>query len=136
MYSDIFQIKNGLVREGLFSAGSKRVFERDVNNPEIIERMSNQFKYRSSSTSFYNETSDGPDYVNLNGVLQWYQQHFKKEDGSFLLPYTPFTVMRNLMAMANHRGIVLSADKGEDNVDFYNGLKNPFIATHGSFSIT
>jgi len=50
---DVFQVEQGVLKEGLISVGSKKGHEPDPLDPEIIKRFENQFRYREIGPDYY-----------------------------------------------------------------------------------
>lgn len=132
---DIFQVDDGLLKEGLISVGSKRLEEPDPLDPEIIKRFDNQFQYNKISADFY-KGEDG-DEVHLQRILNWYHRSFEKcnSGASILLPIGALRALRRLTGLSNGRVLVISGDKGNNHPEQFKGLMDPHIAVHGSFSV-
>jgi len=81
--------------------------------------------------------SDG---MHFERILAWYRDFFGKSDpakvgASILFPIGAMRAMHNLSAMSEGRAVVISGDKGNNNVEQFRGLMDPHIAVHGSFSL-
>ena len=135
LYHDIFQVRDGTLCEGLVSTGSTKESEPDPLDPEIIKRLSNEYKYVPISTDYYNN-EDG-DEKHFQRILKWYLDYFgpMSEGGSILVPIGALRALRRLSRFANGRGIVISGDKGNNNPEQFIGIMDPHIAVHGSFSL-
>jgi hypothetical protein len=142
LYHDLFQVDNGILKEGLVSVGSKRAEEPDPLDPEIIKRLSNQFKYEPvDENSFY-----GVDRPHHNNILKWYRQFYdtpQSTGATLLVPIGALTALETLSALVcparDGEGggglVVLSGDKGNNHPEHFRGLSDPHIAIHGSFSV-
>ena len=137
LYHDIFQIsQKGALTEGLVSVGSKRAEEPDILDPEIIQRLNLRFRYIPIETSYYGTTEeeDAPHFVR---IFDWYKDYFtgSADGASILVPIGAMRALRRLLRFSGGRGLVLSADKGNNNPDQFHGQSDPHIAVHGSFSM-
>lgn len=135
LYHDIFQVDNGILKEGLVSTGSKWAEEPDPLEPDIIGRLDNLYKYEEIGTDYYN--SEEGDEEHLARILQWYLDYFKdnSQGASVLVPIGALRALRRLTALTGDRAIVISGDKGNNNPDQFAGLMDPHLAVHGSFSL-
>jgi len=107
LYHDIFQVQDGVLKEGLISVGSKAESEPDPLEPSIIQRLENHYKYNSIDTDYYKE-EDG-DEATLRRVLSWYQNYFSQEShpagASMLIPIGTLRALRRLGNFSNGRGM-------------------------------
>ncbi|KAJ1440604.1 hypothetical protein B484DRAFT_391199 [Ochromonadaceae sp. CCMP2298] len=135
LYHDIFQIEQGVLKEGLVSTGSKHSEEPDPLDPEIIGRLENQYRYVETDPSYYQSEEGDEKYIRR--VLQWYTEYFKDRPGgaSILLPIGALRALRRLSFFSGGRALVISGDKGNNNPEQFAGLMDPHIAVHGSFSL-
>mmetsp|Transcript_68258 Transcript_68258/g.134168 ORF Transcript_68258/g.134168 Transcript_68258/m.134168 type:complete len:630 (+) Transcript_68258:26-1915(+) len=135
LYHDIFQIDNGSLKEGLISVGSKHTEEPDPLDPEIIQRLENEYRYVDIEPTYYQ--SEEGDEKPIRRVLQWYLEHFKDNarGASILLPIGALRALRRLSLFSNGRALVISGDKGNNSPEQFTGLMDPHIAVHGSFSL-
>lgn len=85
LYHDIFQVEEGVLKEGLVSTGSKRAEgeEPDPLDPEIIGRLDNEYKYtRIDACTYYPEEEGDEPYIRR--ILKWYNEYYKENSqGSF-----------------------------------------------------
>lgn len=135
LYHDIFQVDQGLLKEGLVSVGSKHSEEADPLDPEIIGRLDNCYKYVDIDSSYY--VDEEGDEKHLNRILKWYKENFKNntKGASILLPIGALRALRRLSFFSSGRALVISGDKGNNNPEQFVGLMDPHIAVHGSFSL-
>jgi hypothetical protein len=135
LYHDIFQIDNGALKEGLISVGSKHSEEPDPLDPEIIQRLENQYRYVEIDPAYY--TEEEGDEKAIRRVLQWYLEYFRHNPrgASILLPIGALRALRRLSFFSNGRALVISGDKGNNSPEQFAGLMDPHIAVHGSFSL-
>jgi len=135
LYHDIFQIDNGVLKEGLISVGSKHSEEPDPLDPEIIQRLENQYRYVDIDPAYYLEEEG--DEKEIRRVLKWYLEYFKDNvrGASVLLPIGALRALRRLSFFSNGRALVISGDKGNNSPEQFSGLMDPHIAVHGSFSL-
>ncbi|GMI10455.1 hypothetical protein TrVE_jg3987 [Triparma verrucosa] len=137
---DIFQVKDGDLKEGLISVGSSRKEEPDPLDPEIIKNFNNLYKYENIEPNYYSKGEDEDDGIHLERILAWYKDYFGSNDpsgigASVLFPIGALRALKHLSAMSKGRAFVISGDKGNNNVDQFRGLMDPHIAVHGSFSL-
>mmetsp|Transcript_21957 Transcript_21957/g.36774 ORF Transcript_21957/g.36774 Transcript_21957/m.36774 type:complete len:635 (-) Transcript_21957:213-2117(-) len=135
LYHDIFQISDGVLKEGLVSVGSKHGEEPDPLDPEIIGRLENEYRYVDIDPSYYKDEQGDEKYIRR--VLKWYLEYFKENarGASVLLPIGAMRALRQLSFFSNGRALVISGDKGNNNPEQFSGLMDPHIAVHGSFSL-
>lgn len=135
LYHDIFQIEDGILKEGLVSVGSKNAVEPDPLEPEIIGRLDNHYRYDPIDSNYYN--NEEGDEKHLRRILTWYQEYFKTAatGASILVPIGALRALRHLGTFSNGRALVISGDKGNNNPEQFTGLMDPHIAVHGSFSL-
>jgi hypothetical protein len=136
LYHDIFQVDEGVLKEGLISVGTKRADEPDPLDPEIIQRMDNRFMYKPMSPVSYYSAEEG-DEEHFMRILAWYQDCYKNSaaGASLLLPVGAMRALRRLGAISNNKMLVISGDKGNNHPEQFVGLMDPHIALHGSFSL-
>lgn len=132
LYHDLFQVEDGMLKEGLISVGSKKSVEPDPLDPEIIKRLANLYKYEPIDESFY-----GDDKPHLNNILKWYHEYYDpaSSGATVLVPIGALSAIERLSALSSNRLVVLSGDKGNSNPDHFRGVSDPHIAVHGSFSV-
>lgn len=160
---DFFQVQDGVLMEGLVSVGYRR--ENDCENEiqininstqdgtsklssqitttEIIENLDNEYKYQPIDVHYYESDSTYIDSNTMMNILSWYHQYFqiedeetrRKVDASFLLPIGFLKALENLTALTNGEAFVLTGDKGIVHPDRFQGLQEPHLAKHGSFSV-
>ncbi|KAH7463710.1 uncharacterized protein KRP23_12904 [Phytophthora ramorum] len=132
LYHDLFQVSEGVLKEGLVSVGSKRAEEPDPLDPEIIKRLSNNFKYEQIDETYYGEAKP-----HCNNILKWYHEYFDpaSSGATILVPIGALTAIERLAALSKNGLVALSGDKGNNNPDHFRGVSDPHIAVHGSFSV-
>jgi tetratricopeptide (TPR) repeat protein len=135
LYHDIFQVSEGQLKEGLVSTGSKSSTEPDPLDPEIIKRLSNEYKYVPIAENYY--SAEEGDEFHLAQILKWYRDYFatNPEGASILVPIGALRALRRLSKFSSGRAVVISGDKGNNNPEQFVGLMDPHIAVHGSFSL-
>jgi hypothetical protein len=65
------------LKEGLVSVGSKNPEEPDPLNPDIIDRLENEYKYLPISPSDY-YPDEGEDVPIIRRILKWYKDYYQK----------------------------------------------------------
>jgi hypothetical protein len=117
------------------SVGSNNEVEPDPLNPDIIQRLDNEYQYNPITPNYYKEEEG--DEVHFQRILNWYLDTFKENNqgASILLPVGAMRALRRLGALSDHRALVISGDKGNNNPEQFVGLMDPHIAVHGSFSL-
>lgn len=160
---DVFQVRDGVLMEGLVSVGYNR--ENDSENEtqmnalpmqdgisklssqtstmEIIENLDNEYKYQPIDVNYYGSENEYVDTDAMTSILTWYRQYFQvvdeetrqKLDASFLIPIGFLKALQNLTALSAGEAFVLTGDKGIIHPDRFQGLQEPHLAKHGSFSV-
>jgi len=142
---DIFQIEDGILKEGLVSVGVE-VGARGDGNAMVIDSISNEYKYGEVGTDYYDNFVPPSERPHMSQILSWYQQYFKsvpenheeefslKNGASFTLPNGFFIALTNLTSLSNGRALIIAGDKGTSNPQRMRGLSDPHLAFHGSFS--
>eukprot|EP00597_Dinobryon_sp_UTEXLB2267_P005946 CAMPEP_0170080272 /NCGR_PEP_ID=MMETSP0019_2-20121128/16458_1 /TAXON_ID=98059 /ORGANISM="Dinobryon sp., Strain UTEXLB2267" /LENGTH=585 /DNA_ID=CAMNT_0010294173 /DNA_START=177 /DNA_END=1934 /DNA_ORIENTATION=- len=135
--SDIFHIQRGVLKEGLVSTGSTLNESADPLNPAIIERLSNQYRYKATTASYYNH-EEGEE-ANWRWMLTWYLDHFSASsaasDATVMIPVGAIRALRRLTALSSQRSLVLSGDKGNSGLESFKGLFDVDLSVDGSFSV-
>ena len=141
---DVYQIDNGILKEGLISVGVKdsnslRIGTEnnfDTNDPEIIHKLWNEYEYKQVNTDHYSNLVDEDDSIHFSRILSWYERYFKESNGaSLLIPIGFLSAIRHLSDLSDGKALVITGDKGNSNPDYFCGKANPHMALHGSFSL-
>lgn len=147
LYHDHFCVRDGELLEGQISAGSMENEESDHLNPEIIERMNNIYRLVPTRPDGQYRLKEGEEedqeWLHREWLLQWYQDWYAStnQDACFLLPIGAMRAVRRLSALARTsptaggRALLITADKGNANLQSFLGLSEPSIGLHGSFSM-
>ncbi|GBG28841.1 Hsp70-Hsp90 organizing protein 1 [Hondaea fermentalgiana] len=157
--ADAYRVKDGVLSHGLLTVKTATV-ERDRTDPAILNRFSPHWEWDPVSLAGRSErskdqqdeqaqqqqeqrqnnpesTPDETDSI-CHEILAWYAAHFGKTDASFLLPTQSLRCLDRLRSLSRTgRLMVLSGDKGQSTTISLrqNGLCDPHIAVHGSFSL-
>lgn len=161
MSVDVFRIQNNILQEGHVSVLSKQE-ETDPNNPSILTRMVNQYSYKpkyergknlSKYVKYYGLIVENPDVPydqqvpiyrgaeKYDRILDYYYNYFSNNDaksllgGTVIFPITVLNCLDKLGRLSNYKLTILSGDKGSSDISTFEGLKDPFIAQHGSISM-
>lgn len=160
---DFFQVQDGVLMEGLVSVAYRRENDSEneiqmnidltqdeaskstskISTTEIIENIDNEYKYQPIDVNYYDTDSSYIDANTMMNILAWYRQYFqvddeeigRKIDASFLFPIGFFKALHNLTALTTGEAFVLTGDKGIIHPDSFQGLQEPHLAKHGSFSV-
>lgn len=128
--ADAFRVKSGELCEGFLSVRTASE-ECDKTDPTILNRFTPQWSWRPAAL-------DGSRNSIETAMLSWYSKHFDKVDASFLIPTQSFRCLDRIRSLSRTgRIMLLSGDKGQSNTISLqqNGLSDPHIAIHGSFSL-
>lgn len=141
--NDAFQVEKGVMKEGLISLGVKEnsssVDEKgnlDLDDPDIINNFWNEYKYNPISTDYYSSLVHQDDAPHCSRILSWYENYYTDSEGaSLLIPIGFLNTIRHLSDISSGKAIIITGDKGNSNPDYFQGLSDPHIAVHGSFSL-
>jgi len=123
--ADAFQVRHGDLFEGQISVLTDGE-EIDRTDPAILNRFTAKWNWIEKKET------------NNNSLLQWYTKNLKSANASFLLSSKAFECLENLRRYSEKGHIVvISGDKGHASPISLcqNGLTDPHIAVHGSFSL-
>ena len=154
---DIFQVENGVLKEGLVSVHMQEVASEsdremdDTNGDRTMCSIQNEYKYQKIENQieeYYKNRVQPCDELHLARMLEWYQEYFapganpsknhshKTLDGaSLLIPIGFIKALRTLTDLSSGRALIITGDKGASNPNRFRGLTDPHIAYHGSFSV-
>jgi hypothetical protein len=123
---DAFWIKEGALQESLVTTASTRKEKDGLPDPETLKRVSTRYEQRPVEDDYYEDDV-------FNRILAAYRTRLG--DTSFLFPIGALKGIRNLMAMASGRMLLLSGDKGYTHEDELTVRADPQMALHGGFSM-
>ena len=160
---DIFQVEDGVLKEGLVSVRMQEVASEASDKEIDIDDTSghsthgtmcsiqNEYRYQTIEDQievYYKNRVQPCDELHLARMLKWYQDYFspganpstnsdrKTPDGaSLLIPIGFIKALRTLTDLSCGRALVITGDKGASNPNRFRGLTDPHIAFHGSFSV-
>jgi tetratricopeptide (TPR) repeat protein len=122
---DAFHVKNGHIQEALVRTTTSR--DNLVNKkPVDMEKLETSFEYQGLRNSHYKDE-------HLNAVLATYQELL--QNSTFLMPIGGIRSANSLGDISSHRFLVLSTDKGYTFPFELEGLGDPRVVFHGSFSM-
>lgn len=100
---DAYRIEGGTLKEGAVSVVSTEQ-EKDLSNPDILNRIRCKWEYRlvDNSKSPYESEEK-------NAILKYYENKLK--EASFLIPTGAIQFLENVKAMTNNNAIILVGDK-------------------------
>ena len=124
--NDAFKAQEGVLHELLISV-STSMENIDGSEVKSLDGLEHQF-----STSPINKLDYYGD-VALDAVLKFYQEQINK--GHFLIPITGLRALNKLASFSHNKLLLLASDKSFTSVDELEGLNEPYIAFHGSFSL-
>ncbi len=99
----------------------------DNMQPKDLSELDVSFKHQAMSKA----------YDDYNAPLCKVVDHYAKniKEGSFLIPVTGLRTLDNLNALAEHKTLVLTSDKGYSSFAEIEGRQDPSVVFHGSFSM-
>ena len=118
---DAFWVRAGNLHEGLVTTLSSRE-EPDLAEPELLTRLTTRYEQRPARSDYYDDEA-------MNRVLASYRSRLG--DTSFLFPIGALKGIRNLMALAGDRLLLLSGDKGYTHEDELIARGDPQRTLHG-----
>lgn len=122
---DAFHVKDGRIQEALVRTTTTR--DNVVNKkPVDMEKLETQFEYQGMRHAYYDD-------ARLDAVLSLYQELL--EESTFLIPIGGIRSLKSLGALCQDRFLVLSTDKGYTFPFELEGLNDPGVVFHGSFSM-
>ena len=123
---DFFKVDKQVLQDGLVSLSSKDGHEPEYKFREQIEDVKLHFAYARADRPRYNEPL-------LDRLLDFYRDF---DHASFLFPAMGLCCIDSLRAMSKGRMLLLTGDKAVTHIEELMGDKEPFVAHHGSFSVT
>eukprot|EP00823_Brevimastigomonas_motovehiculus_P004294 TRINITY_DN279_c0_g4_i1.p1 TRINITY_DN279_c0_g4~~TRINITY_DN279_c0_g4_i1.p1 ORF type:complete len:650 (-),score=90.45 TRINITY_DN279_c0_g4_i1:36-1985(-) len=127
---DAFHIVDGHLQEALVSLISPNSDEIDMTDPSLIGRCRQLWTYKLCSTDYYSGRQS-----DMNPLLKHLTSLDVLRNSTIIMPVGAFSCIRNLLALANNRLTILSADKAYIQAHEMKGFRHPHIALHGSFSM-
>ena len=97
----------------------------------MIKRLGCEWSYQEVDVETLPEPYAGDPA--LASVLQWYQGEV--EEASVLVPIGGLALLRNLLTLSKGRCMLLLGDKAYSKLSELEGVRDPHIALHGSFSL-
>ncbi len=122
---DFFRVQNGVLQEGFVSLSSEGG-EPEYETREQIKDVKLHFHYARADRPRYDEHT-------LEDLITFYSE---LDDCSVLFPIHGLRCLDSLNAMAKGRLLLLTADKASVHAEELAGDREPFVAHHGSFSVT
>lgn len=123
---DFFRVVRNHLQEGLVSLSSADGKEPEYKHREQIEDVKIDFHYATPARPYYPEPW-------LEELLDFYALF---PSVSFLFPAIGLKCIESLRAMAKNRMLLITGDKASTHIEQLQGNKEPFVAHHGSFSVT
>ncbi|PCI39412.1 MAG: hypothetical protein COB50_01190 [Thiotrichales bacterium] len=125
---DIFHADDNEVEEVLVRLKTDESNIQD-GKPVELTGLKTSFKYREIEDDNYYD-----DKI-CNDILDFYAKNLKKST-TFLMPVGAFHCIRTLGKISNNNLMIISTDKGYSDLKTLDGLGDPHIAFHGSFSMS
>lgn len=122
---DSFTIRNGKLHELLFSLSTDKNNIK-ANKPVDMEQLTVDYNIKEVSSSYYGDP-------HIDSILEEYKN--KLQDSSILFPIGSFNAIKLLRKLANDKLLIISTDKGYNNLETLDRLGYPSILFHGSFSL-
>ncbi len=129
---DLFKAKGGKILEGRVTLSieeNENTKGLSAGDPAIINYLKTSFDY----VSVQNIENYYPDFIELNALVNSYAQLF--EDIPFLFPSGAFYAIRYFTKLSKGRLLILAGDQGRCTEKQLQGMHEPYISRHGSFSI-
>jgi hypothetical protein len=126
---DGFRINSGELQRAFVSISLGHSEEPgDPTNPDILRTMEPQWTYSAvdPAEDFFNDPA-------MNELVTYYTTRF--QNASFLIPVGGLTMCKALTSLSNDRLLLLIGDKGYSAEEEIEGLRDPHVAIHGSFSL-
>ncbi len=122
---DLFYFKKGKILEGLITLKSKEKLMPPIN-AEALPAIDREFHYREIEGGYYDD-------LILEEVLKQYAQVI--EDGCSLFPHEGIRCINRLKEMVGEQLLIITCDKGYNQLSDVKQAGEPSIVTHGSFSL-
>jgi tetratricopeptide (TPR) repeat protein len=123
---DAFRVVNGVLQESLITCETAPDNMKN-RRPVDMAKIETHFDHRPVKKTYYKHDDA------LNRTLMDYPNVLN--NSSFLMPVGALTCVRHLMELSQQRLLVLATDKSYTHVEELQGLSDPHIAFHGSFSM-
>lgn len=117
---DAFQVRNHKLHEVQIK------IESDADWNEYFAKAKFSYEYLPVDTNYY------PD-PNLNKILEHYCHEL--ENGTFMIPVGGIDCIKTIQNFTKEHVVLLLADKGQSNSQFFDDLEEPDIDVHGSISL-
>lgn len=129
---DTFYVNNGVLYEGLLSLSKKSsentTEEKNTSKPDsILSDISYEYNDRSVDGAHYY------DEIVFNELLLNYQASL--EEGSFSMPIIAFRCIQRLKKLFENDIVLITADKGYNNLNSMQNTYHPVLSQHGSISL-
>lgn len=129
---DTFYVKEGILHEGLINLSKKSTDKTETlkvvpTKVSILSDLDYEYSDRVIDASLYYTESI------FNEILHNYQASLP--DGSFTLPVIAFQCLQRLITVFGDDLVLISADKGYNDLKSMNNTYHPFLSEHGSISL-
>lgn len=124
--ADAFAFDAGTMRERLVTLRA-REDGIPLDDPAVIDRLELAFTARGAPLEYYGE-------ADLDALLEAYAAQL--DGAAILFPVAALRCLRRLAALSSRGLLVLSADKGQVTAEALRGAGDPYVARHGSFSLS
>ncbi len=123
--SDVFKVHQNKIEESVVSLSSNQ--STDMNNKNV--------DWRKIKISFSQQNIVGKAYENehYNTILESYRNNLT--NSQVLFPISALNCLENLGHLSNNRLLLISSDKGFNNLSELDRLDYPELDIHGSFSL-
>mgnify|MGYP000781119812 CR=1 FL=1 len=123
--NDAIRVENNALQRGLLSVSSP---QDNVDVLNIIPRLQFTWNFVDMPETVYNDYDE-----DVKTLIQEYKTTIP--NGTVLLPVVALRMLRQLLALSNNRLVFLSGDVGTRALAKLSASRNPYITTHGSFSM-
>lgn len=122
---DLFRIEGGQLSEGLVTLRHPPDGNPDLANPGVLSALTSDFSYRPAAEPYYGDPE-------LDGLLDTYKEALASTD--VLIPIAAIRCLRQLIALASGRLLLVASDKGHTHLDEMFFSHGHHIQYHGSVS--
>lgn len=124
---DAFQVHDGKLKVGELKVSDTQRQSADAL-AACFETEAYDFEWHDTDANYY------ANHPGINQLLQSYCRQF--ENASFLIPIGALTCIENVQRFTSNALMFIVADKGDANIQFFDGHHKPEIAYHGSVSMS
>lgn len=126
---DLFSLQNGELYECLPRIANNNQGQSDMTGLPSMQSLDVDYDYRPVDADYYPET-------HFNALLAFYNETITNNTTHFTFPIAGLRFLDQIIAIADHGLLMLSADKGNGRIEQLYNKDKPYIAHHGgAFSL-